>query len=187
MVTFRNYLARKLPSRSEALPVFSLAVFFIYSWTIFRMFYEPPSWLYYLNILNILVLVAYAMMFALVESSLLFVFTCFIGILLPERIFRQRFVTQGCLLVSLVCFVAVSAQRRLGLILQMQSWQIIIVPLAFILLSIAILVLSAWIYDRFTRIPAFVQGLAERISVFVYIYLPLGLLSLGVVLFRNLF
>jgi hypothetical protein len=167
--------------------VFSLAVFFIYSWTIFRMFYELPSWLYYLNISKILVLVAYAMMFALVESSLLFLFTCLIGLLLPVRIFRHRFIAQGSLLVSLVCFAAVTAQRRLGWILQMQSWQIIFVPLAFILLSIALLVFSAWIFDRFARIPGFLQRLAERISVFAYIYLPVGLLSLVVVIFRNLF
>ncbi len=187
MATFRNFLARRLPSRSEALPVFSLAVFFIYSWTIFRMFYELPSWLYYLNTAKILVLVAYAMMFALVESSLLFVFTCLIGLLLPEKIFRHRFVVQGSLLVSLVCFAAVTAQRRLGWILQMQTWQIIVVPLAFILLSIVVLVLSAWIFDRYNRIPGLLQGIVERISVFAYIYVPIGLLSLVVVVFRNLF
>jgi hypothetical protein len=186
LATFRNFLARRLPGRSEALPVFSLAVFYIYSWTIFRMFYELPSWLYYLDLAKILVLVAYAMMFALVESVLLLVFTCLVCMLLPARIFRRRFVPQGSLLVSLVCFAAVTAQRRLGWILQMQSWQIIVVPLAFILLSIAVLFLAAWIFDRYARIPGFLQGFAERVSVFAYLYLPVGLLSLLVVIFRNL-
>ena len=167
--------------------MFSLAVFFIYSWTIFRMFYELPSWLYYLNTAKILVLVAYAMMFALLESSLLFIFSCLIGLLLPVKIFRHRYVVQGSLMVGLVCFAAVTAQRRLGWILQMQSWQIIVVPLAFILLLMVVLILSAWIFDRFTRIPGFLQGIVERISVFAYIYVPIGLLSLVVVVFRNLF
>lgn len=150
------------------------------------MFYELPSWLYYLNILNILILVAYTLMFALLESTVLFLFTCLASLVLPERIFRERFVPQGCLLVSLVCLAAVSAQRRLGWLAQLQSWQIVIYPLAFILLSFVLLALSAWIFDRFPRIPTLVQRLAERITVFTYLYLPLAVLGLAVVLFRNL-
>lgn len=187
MGTYKNLLRSRLPGRSEALPVFSLAIFYIFSWTIFRMFYELPSWLYYLSLFNILVLVAYSMMFALLESVLLFSFTCLVSLILPENLFRARFVAQGSLLVSLVCFAAVTAQRRLGWLLQMQAWQTIVVPLAFILVSIALLVLSAWLFKRVPRIPALIQGLSERMSVFAYLYLPLGLLSLVVVIFRNLF
>lgn len=186
MDTFSQFLRRKLPARREALLVFSLAVFLVYSWTIFRLFYELPSWLFYLGIGKILVLVAYALSFALLESALLFAFACLYSLLLPVRVFRAQFIAQGSLLVGLVSLAAVTAQRNLGKIPQLQSWEVIVYPLAAVLMLIPILLLSTWVFERLNPLPLLLQSLAERISVFSYLYLPLGLLSLALVVIRNL-
>jgi hypothetical protein len=186
LATFREFLLNRLPTRSEALPVFSLAVTFIYSWTLFRMFYEVPSWIFYLSILNILVLVAYSLAFALFESLLLFAFTCLVSLCLPARIFKSKFAAQGSLLVSLVCLAAVSTQRRLGWLAALKSWQIVAYPIIFVFLLFAMAILASWIFERFPRLARLVKGLVDRFTVFTYLYVPVSLMSLAVVILRNL-
>jgi hypothetical protein len=150
------------------------------------MFYEVPSWIHYLAIGDILVLVAYTLAFAFVESLLLFTFICLISLCLPVRVFKNKFIAQGSLFVGLICLSAVTVQRRLGWLVELQSWQIINYPLLFVVLLFGIAFLSAWIYDRFASLPKYINRIAERFTVFSYIYVPVSLLSLVVVILRNL-
>lgn len=150
------------------------------------MFYEIPSWLYYLGLSEILVLVAYTLAFTLVESLLLLAFACLFSLVLPGRVFRQYFVAQGSLLVAVVCLAALAIQRRLGWLAEMETWQIIVYPIIFLVTLMCLAFISRLVLDRSARLQKFFLLLGDRISVFTYIYVPPSLLSLGVVILRNL-
>ena len=149
------------------------------------MFYEVPSWLYYLNLSDILVLVAYILLFALIESILLLGFVILLSICLPNRVFKNKFIAQGSMVVGTVCVAAVSVQRRLGLLNELKSWQIIVFPLVFVFFVFIVAAFFAKLLDHYTKLQSLLQGLVDRVTVFTYFYVPLSVLSLFVVIFRN--
>jgi hypothetical protein len=176
----------RFPSRQEVLPVFAIFAFFGFSWAFYRMFWYVPSWLEYLNVWKVLTIASYVLAFALVESLLMLVPVILISLVFPARIFKDKFVVQGSSLAVLISIGAVTLQRRINLVYRLELWQIIAYSLACLgALVLVILALSALC----ERVPAFkriVQTAAERMTVFAYVYVPLSLVGLGVVIIRNI-
>jgi hypothetical protein len=181
-----NALKSRLPSRSEALSVFSIFVFFVFSWTLYRTFFYVPSWLEYLSLWSVLVIVAYVLAFALLESALLLALLVFFSLFFPTKVFKEKYVLQGSSLAVLVCVGAVLLQRKINLVYRLELWQLLIYPLAGLLFSVLLVLLLAFLFRRFERLSRLVSALVERMVIFVYIYVPLGLLAVLVVLVRNI-
>jgi len=59
-------------------------------------------------------------------------------------------------------------------------------PPVGLLLSLLLVLLLAFLFDRFPSLARLVSAGIERMVIFVYIYVPLGFLSLLVVLVRNI-
>jgi hypothetical protein len=179
-------LRTRLPSRQELLPVFATCAFFVFSWTLYRMFWYVPSWLEYLSVWSVLSIAAYLLAFALLESACLAGFTALFGLLFPRRLFRERFTALGSSLAGLMCAGAFLVQRRINLVYRLELWQLIVYPLAALVgLALAALLLSG-LFGRFPRLQRTVESLAERMTIFAYLYIPLGILGLAVVIVRNL-
>ena len=181
-----NSLKSRLPTRSEALSVFSIFVFFIFSWTLYRAFWNVPSWLEYLNIWSVLIIIAYVLAFALIESVALLALVVFFSLFFPRHVFKEKYVLLGS---SLAVFLSVGAfllQRKINLVYRLEFWQLLAYPMAGLLLSLLLVVLLTFLFDRFPRLSRLVSTGIERMVIFVYIYVPLGFLSLLVVLVRNI-
>lgn len=187
MATFKEKIKERIPSRNELLPVFSLIIFIDFSWTLYRMFWQVPSWLYYMNFWGVLTLAAYALAFALLESTIILGCVLFLSLVFPVRHFRAKFVQQGSVVVLLLSVIAVALQRKIGLIYD-QELEIL---LAFSLISLAGVCISififSYIFEHFGIISRLIASFAERMVVFSYLYVPLSLVSLAIVLVRNLF
>ena len=185
MATFREKLKSKLPSRQEALPVFSTIVFFVFTWALYLMFNQVPAWLFFMNVWNVLVLTAYVLAFALFESGVMLAFMVLLSLVFPARLFKQKFVAQSVTLIVLMSIGAVWVQRHVSSIYSLVLWELITYPI-FFLIAIVLLTLGfSFLYDRFKRLPRFIMSIADRMMIFFYVYVPLSLISIVVIIVRN--
>ena len=176
----------KIPTRREFLPVFSLILFIAYSWTIYRMLFQIPSWLYSHSKTGIFFLAVYVFAVALIESLLLFGFVLFVSLIMPRRIFRDQFIAQGSLVVIACTIWALilkfqsesSGSRDL---IEVSAWILI-----FLLSLLLIAVVSSFLMQRYPRGKSMLEAIADRMIIFAWIYVPVGLVSLAIVLVRNL-
>jgi ABC-type phosphate/phosphonate transport system permease subunit len=179
-------LKSRLPTRSEALSVFSIFVFFVFSWTLYRSSWYVPSWLEYLSVWSVLIVVAYVLAFALFESAFMLALVVFFSLFFPRKVFKEKYVLQGSSLAVLISVGAVLLQRKINLVYRLELWQLLAYPLVGLLLCVLLVVLLAFLFDRIPLLSRLVSTVVERMVIFVYIYVPLGLLALLVVLVRNI-
>jgi hypothetical protein len=179
-------LAARLPTRAEALPVFSIFVFLIYSWALYRMFWYMPSWLEYLSIGSILIIAAYTLGFALIESVVMMGAALFLCLIFPARLFRQQFVAQGSALALALGAGAYLVQRQVSMIYDWKVWQVYAGIGAVLAAMIILILVTAWLFRRFSRLPHLLCAFAERMTIFAVLYIPLGVIGLVVVIIRNL-
>jgi hypothetical protein len=142
-----------------------------------------PGWLQFLNLWDIASIFAYTQAFALLESVLVLVFLIVLGVVLPPWFFRDYFAAQGSMVVFMTVlwtavFQSIKAEIRLWSLGEFIFWA------ALSLMTVGV---SCVLIHRSGRVKVAVQAFAERLTVLLYIYVPLGLLSLVIVVVRNIF
>ncbi|MCC7129262.1 MAG: hypothetical protein IT297_02585 [Anaerolineae bacterium] len=177
----------RFPSRQQLLPVFAIFTFFGFSWSLYRMFWYVPSWLEYLSVWKVLTIVAYVLAFALVESLTMSGFVLLFSLFFPGQIFKANYIALGSSLAGLISLAAILIQRKINLVYRLTLRQLAVYPLAFLLgMALFVLVLS-WLFWRFPILVRIVNSIAERMTLFAYLYVSLGLVGMLVVIGRNLF
>lgn len=151
------------------------------------MFWQIPSWLGYLSLWTVLTLGAYVLSFALFESLILLGLIVLLSLVFPKKMIGDKFVAQGSLWAITISLGAYLIQRRIGLIYKLAFEQLIVYSLALVGGMLVLLVIYAILLDRLGFLSRWVEVFAERMTVFAYIYIPLGVLSLALVILRNLF
>jgi len=171
----------RLPARQDVITVLSVVVFVVFSWSIRGFLFIFPSRVMYLGAWDILSVFMYMMAFALVESLLILAVLVAVSAVLPKKWLRQGFPYKGLLVTIVGAAAAVWYQGNLGNTLPpggtLLSWGAV---LAILLLSLII------ISHSFSRLGQVLTALAERFTIFNYVYLPLGFLGVLVVLLRNI-
>jgi hypothetical protein len=165
-----------------------MSVFISFSWSIGRMFWFLPSWLYFLSLWDIVPILAYVLAFALLESLMVLGLLLILAFLLPPRYLREKFTTKGVLMAVMFGLTSILFHRFLSIAYPWSPRQIVVysalVVSAVVFLALVISYISV---HRFARFEKLVTALAERISIFFYIYVPLGVVSLIMVVIRNIF
>lgn len=169
------------------LPVFSVILFVVFSWTLYQMFRQVPSWLYYFNIYNILTISAYVLSFALLESLFMLGLVLVLSLVFPVRLFKDQFVPQASAQVLWMSAAALVLQNKIDLFSKVETHLLIVVPLVVLACLAVSIILFSWIFARLDFLSRWLGVIAERMVVFSYIYGPLGLISLVVAILRNLF
>ena len=187
MATFKEKLKSKIPSWSELLPVFSILIFLVFTWTLYRMFWYLPSWLGDLPVWDVLIMAAYVLSFALFESLVMLGLMVLIALILPSRIFRQDFVAQASALALLLGAGAYLLQRKMGILYELSLRQLAFYPLVVLAAILVFILVFSYLFKRFEGLRRLVHKFAEWMTVFAYIYVPLGLLGLVVVILRLIF
>jgi len=184
-VNLRRFFAARLPGRQHVLAVYAVIVFLVYSWTLVTSFYKLPSWTFYLTIGQILSIYAYAFSLDLLESILalagilLLDLTLFLALKNTEE-FQSRsiVVVLSALISSALRFIFFPDYEDVSLFLAGElTWWAVAAPLG-LLLSVAA--------SKITPLRKILDSIAERAVVFLYLYLPLSLISLVVVFIRNI-
>jgi hypothetical protein len=182
-------LRRRLPARAQVAPVLATIMFLVYTYAFYRLFWYVPSWLNYLPIQAIAGIVAYMAVLALFESLAVLAPLLAISAILPAAWFRERFTTLGTLAVWVLGAGALLVHEDLErLLAPFDSLELLGVLLAAAMLMAAVLgVLGYLVSRRFRILEVWVNGLAERMTIFFYLYLPFSALGLAVVLARLVF
>lgn len=167
--------------------MFSILIFLVSGWALYRFFWYLPSWLQYLSIGSVLIIAAYTLGFSLLESLVMLGLIVLFSVVFPRRIFRDWFVAQGSLLALASGVGAVLIQRRVSMIYDWEAWQVWVFCGSVLLMLLLLVLVNAFLLLRYPFLPAFVNAFAQRMTVFSIVYVPLGILGLVVVILRNIF
>jgi hypothetical protein len=172
---------KRFPSIQQLAPVYAVIVVVIYSWSLLHFFWQLPSWMYFSTVGEIAVFYSYTIFFNFIESILVLIPLILFSIILPSKWFFARFISMGTLLTLF----------GLGYMMYFTSkLNVDTFPLELVYQTplIAIIILAiVFLIDRLGFLNKAIEELANRFTVFLYISIPVSLLSLLTILIRNIF
>ena len=172
----------RLPERSAVLPVYSVVAVPIFGWTITSWLWKLPSWMNFLTAAELAGIFSYAMLTALAESLLILGLLLLLSLLLPVRSFRDQFVVRGTwLAISLaLCVLGNGAWRGMTRFTYAEA------PLAlWSLVSVLLIIALTWISSKVRFMSQAAVWISDRLTVFLFILIPISILSVLVVIARN--
>lgn len=191
-----NYLKVRLLDRQEYLNLFLLIAFPIHLWSFVVIFQEGDWFSHRTNVYDTLGLLSYAGLTAIIESIIVFAFFFILAFMLPAQWnSKKRLSTLGYLYL-VVLLGAMSSQwfflidRSLGtfafrVIYNLNRFYSITLPLLVVgFLGGVIGVL--FLQNRFSKLIDIMLNLMERASLVSYIYLILDVISVGIIILRNI-
>ncbi len=122
------------------------------------------------------------MAFAFLESLLVTAGLVLAGIILPSKWLRDGFAYKGFIFVAMGSIAAIVLQKNLRY--EFPSKQMLMLNLVIPLILIALFIAASHVVRPLQKVLLDIQ---DRISIMLYVYVPIGLVSLVVVAFRNLF
>jgi hypothetical protein len=161
--------------------MFGVCAFPVHVWAIVNLLRELPAWLLRLSIWELIGVISYVLVFALVESVAFLVALLVLAALLPAKLLRDRFVAVGTMLVVITTAWAIAAHYNADAI---RLWGLRQFALWGALYLVSVLVGWALVY-RFKRLQGIVVAVAERLVVLSAAYVVLDLLGVGIVVLRN--
>jgi hypothetical protein len=173
--------------REDILLVLSACIFSVFLWSFYNLFNQIPAFLHRFTILETIGAASYILLFALLESVLffaaLFLFLILISLLLPKKLWGEHFAAIGGMLAILISAVVATIQLIYDQIMELSKTQIGIYSVGLIVgfLIYYLLIL------RFPRFENAVRAALNGISILSIIYAALGLVSLLIVIVRNIF
>lgn len=177
-----DFIRNRFPRRSEILTVLGAAVFVCHSWAVLGFLNRLSAFLLYFRVSEIAEVFAFMMAWAFLESLLVTGLLTFLGAILPSRLLRDGFAYKGFIFITVATAAAILFQRNLRSALPAQDTLTLywLVPLVLA----ATLIFATQMMPRARDI---VLNLADRVSIMLFFYVPIGLLSLMVVMLGTLF
>lgn len=174
-------LRKRLPSFNQILSAYAVIAFMLFAWALLWFFWNIPSWTKFMTLGYLLATLSYPMAASFLESLTLLVLLLIPALILPAAWFRDRFAARG-------------AAVTIGLLGVIMLRDYLIVADHFLLkpkpifwltlsLSTALLLFLA---VKFQWMEKALSLLAERLTIFLYIFVPISVISLLVILVRNI-
>jgi hypothetical protein len=181
-------LRDRLPSFRNVLLVFAVCTFPIHVWALLSLFQKVPVYILRLSTSDLIGIVAYTLSFALLESLLLVIFLVLLSMALPARYFRSRFVTQGTVLIAMMSLWLIPVHYQGSILLALDANVTQYMTLIFIW-TVSFVTLVALISSMLRRHEWFERSIlhfVDRVTVLAILYVFLDLLSVGILLVRNI-
>jgi hypothetical protein len=166
-----------------------MIMFVVFGYALIRLYWYLPSWLDYLRFQEILVIVAYMLSLAFLESVAILGVLIFFSIIIPRRFFFDRFSSMGFLIVAITTIWAILLHEKIdGFPIDYPLLDLTRITLLYALAYLlSIGVLAYVLIDRIEMGEKILESLADRMAVFTYIYLPLSVIGFITVIFRGIF
>ena len=177
-----NFIKSRFASRDQLILLFAACVFIIHVWSIISVLREVPAWVLRLNFWDLIGVIAYTQVYALAESVIVFLILIFIAAILPAKLFRDKLVALGTMVVLISSIWFVFAHYYDHVIRLWGLRQFLFVFLAFL---VSILIPYVLI-QRYSKIADIVATIVERIAVLAYVYVFLDLISIVIIVIRNI-
>ena len=172
----------RLPDRHDVFIVLSAILVAVFSWSIRGFLFVFPSIVMRYAVAEVVAIFSYMMAFAFMESLLIMGCLVFASIILPKMWFREGFSYKGFLVVLVGSIAFIRYQTFLGA--ELPEMKTIFLWAGELFFGLIFLIL---LFHFVQRLQAILVSVAERFTVFAYLYIPLGFLGLVVVIIRNLF
>ena len=174
-------IKNKLPRLAQVYPVYAIIVILTYGWTIYWALWKLPSWLDFLPLGEIGSIFCYLMATNFIESLLVLLGVLIISLILPQKWFRDLFVSRGSALAASVLIPIMVFEYHFDKPADYYS-KFPMLLLVMFLVACVLVFLAGWI----NIVRKAVEVFAEKAVIFLFISLPVSILSLMVVLVRNL-
>jgi len=161
--------------------VYAVIVLLIYPWTLTRFFWKLSSWLLFTPFGDLGNIFAYMMAVNFLESILVLLAPLGLSILLPRGWFYERFVSRGVSLVLLGLGYLIFLNRNMDATALFPWAMVRLIPLVLLVIPILVFLL-----DRISIVRSFLNELANRALIFLYITIPISLISVLIVVIRNM-
>ena len=175
-----DFFKRRIPAKNDFFLALSVATLLVFSWELRSLFYNAPALFLSYTLGEFLSIAGYMLAGALIETILIVLSVVILAILLPGVILRDGFAYKASFLFIALAIVSaylqfnMTNQPKINFLL-MQLIVIFVLWLVPVLLIHFIAPLRKFMLDLF-----------DRLIIFSYIYLPLGFVSLLVVIVRLL-
>lgn len=156
-------------------------MFVCFSWSLFNFFNKLSSFLLYFTPGEIAAVFAYMMAFALLESLAVTGILVLAGALLPQRWLRDGFGYKGFVLLLIAAADAILLQKLLDTAFP-SPWTLLLVTLVPLTLSVIVLA----ILQSRPGVQNLLVQVQDRFLVVLFLYLPIGVISILAVTVRNL-
>jgi hypothetical protein len=174
-------LRKKIPPLHEILALYATIVFLIYGWASITFFWKVPSWLYFLSLGEIGSILSYTFASSLLECTIILLIFLLASLVLPSRWLYNKFAVRGSLIVYALTFWVVLF--TLNSLIQLPTTSDVITFGIGVLVTSVLAILLA---ERFSFVQSLVITVGNRLTIFLYLWLPLGLIGLLVIIFRIL-
>ena len=175
-------ITEKIPKLQDIAPVYAVIVMMIYPWTLTRYFWKLSGWILFASGRDLAAFFAYMVVVNLLESILILLVPLAMSIILPRKLFYDRFKTRSVALVLFGLGFLIYLNRNLHADAPFPMTLVQWIPVA----SVAILVL-VFLVDQVGFLRRVLDELANRLTIFLYISIPVSVIALLVVLVRNVF
>jgi hypothetical protein len=175
-------MLNRLPPFQAIVQVYAVVVVMFCGWTLIAFLWKLSAWLLVLNLGEIFVIFSYAMMANLIESLLVMALLLAAYILLPFPVFRRDFVVHGTILavgIIAAMMAYVGLHMQFGIESGGNVW---IGPVVVSVGTLLFLSLSSKV--RF--LPNAIFWISDRLTIFLFILLPLFVILSAYVIFRNI-
>jgi hypothetical protein len=173
---------RRLPSRETTSRIFTASVVVVQAWAFFNLFREVPAMRVRLETWDVIGVVAYVQAFALMESLLLTAAIISLGMLFARRLHPNEFSALGTVLILVGACWSIFIHYDLA---PLASWppSKIYGRLVLLIISSALALLLVW---RFEPVKGTINKLTSEGFILAQLYALIGVLSIIVVIIRNI-
>ena len=172
-------LRDRFPTRNQVTLVFASIVFPLYSWTTYWVLDYLPSWLKSMTVWEIIPINAYAYTWVFLESIIILLLIFLLAMLMPAKWFEDNFVSKGSVVAWMICIFSFAAQLK-----NTNKYDFLNeVRFEIILLVSAIIIF--FLTSKYEVFHNAIVSIADRLIVFLYIYLPISVISVIIVLYNN--
>jgi hypothetical protein len=172
-------MLKRLPYFPDIVSVYSVIAFMLFAWSLLIFFWYLPSWLYFMSFGDLFAVFCYVMASSFFESLAFLLFLLLLSFFLPPKYLRDEFVARGTSIT--LCVIGLI---MLNFRLNISNKFDISLPWFGVALFFAAVAGSIF-FTRLRPVRQALIWLSDRLIVFLYILIPLSLLSLLVVLVRN--
>jgi hypothetical protein len=161
--------------------VLAVAVFACFTWTIIGFFNKLPSFILYFTPGEIGNIFAFLMAFALLESLAATGLLILLGAVLPSGWLKQGFAFKGFVILLVATATAIRFQHALR-----EYFPSVWMLLAYSIVPLLLIVGLLWLLHARPKLQNILLGIQDRILIMLFVYLPIGVVGLLVVMVRDL-
>jgi hypothetical protein len=174
-------LKNRLPPRQDLLLVFIGCAFPIHVWALLNLFYIIPAWVLRMNLSQLTGSIDYLLVFALLESVVIWGILVLAALALPQAWLRQKFLAQSTTLVLVTTFWSIVVHLNYEFLVSNRGF-LVVVALAYLVSAGVCHILAG----RSPRLGMALRNILDRLTVLSFLYIFFDIVGLLVVIARNI-